>query len=84
MDNFSIILQICFGLVHLLTRGLPLYVFNHWPIAYPCVYYDVTIVANISRNYYAHDVFVMIGTNFLVQFDLRAIACFYFFHILEI
>jgi hypothetical protein len=44
----------------------------------------MTIVANIFRNYYAHDVFVMIGTNFLVQFDLRAIACFYFFDILEI
>jgi hypothetical protein len=50
----------------------------------PCVYCDVTIVANISRNYYVDDVFVMIGTNFLIQFDSRAIACFYFFHILEI
>jgi hypothetical protein len=84
MDNFSITLQICFGLVDLLSIGLPLCVFNLWPIAYPCVYYDVTIVANMSRSYYAHDVFVMIGTNFLVQFDLRAIAYFYFFHILEI
>jgi hypothetical protein len=50
----------------------------------PCVYCDVTIVANISRNYYVDDAFVMIGMNFLVQFDSRAIACFYFFHILEI
>jgi len=29
MDNFSITLQICFGLVHLLSIGLPLYVFNN-------------------------------------------------------